>query len=423
MAQEPIVVCETAAYGYRISGARVGSADTNLLPGCKVRWMTDFLASIVSPGDAEIALSGGADIIDLASVSGSIGLESIRATLAAIGGRRPLSVFVGDRPMPPDLITAAVRDVAAIGVDTIRLGIHPGGTPSAWFEELAAIAPQIKLVAVFFADASPELSLMSQLKSSGFTGAMLDVQDQEKGCLLDYCDVSRLFSFVGACRNAGLHAGLAGALETPDVPRLLVLAPDVLGFSGALRCDDGRTDGLDLGFVQAVRALIPPAGPKSNRRDVDYRLLEARPQILNTTGEDAPVDLVFVEDLVLPVYIGAYARERETPQSVRFAVTASVLRNTCAVDDMRAVFSYDLITDGIKMLIGLGHVAMVETLAERIAAVVLGHPRVTKVVVRVQKLTTGSGTVGVEIERSRIVARAADRPIAPLLAGLTSQSL
>lgn len=388
--------------------------------------MTDFLASIVSPGDAEIALTGGADIIDLASISGSpngFGLESIRATLAAIKGRRPLSVLVSDRVMQPALIQAAVRGMVAIGVNTIRLGIHPGNSTPAWFEEFADIASQVKLIAVFFADASPDLLLMSLLKSNGFTGAMLDVQDPANGRLLDHFGVSRLCSFVGECRDAGLQPGLAGSLETPDVPRLLVLAPDVLGFSEALRCNNGRPGGVDLGCVQAVRALIPTGGPKPNWRDLDYRLFEPRPHPPNAIGDDAPVDRVFVEDLVLPVFIGAYARERETPQSVRFAVTASVLRNVRAVDDMRAVFSYDLITDGIKMLIGLGHVAMVETLAERIAAMVLGHPRVTKVVVRVQKLTTGSGTVGVEIERSRVLARAAERPITPLLRGLTGQAI
>jgi dihydroneopterin aldolase len=80
---------------------------------------------------------------------------------------------------------------------------------------------------------------------------------------------------------------------------------------------------------------------------------------------------------------------------------------------MRDVFSYDLITDGIRLLTGSGHVGLVETLAERIASMVLAHPRVAKVMVRVQKLETGSGTVGVEIERTRSAARAMARPAVP----------
>jgi dihydroneopterin aldolase len=92
------------------------------------------------------------------------------------------------------------------------------------------------------------------------------------------------------------------------------------------------------------------------------------------------------------------------------------MRTGRTAEDMRDVFSYDLITDGIRMLIWAGHIPLVETLAERIAAMVLNHPRVTKVVVRVQKLETGSGTVGVEIERTRAAARAGERPVVQLQA-------
>ena len=44
---------------------------------------------------------------------------------------------------------------------------------------------------------------------------------------------------IVSCAGAvpkGLLTGLAGSLEAADVPRLLLLAPDYLGFRGAL-CD------------------------------------------------------------------------------------------------------------------------------------------------------------------------------------------
>jgi dihydroneopterin aldolase len=68
---------------------------------------------------------------------------------------------------------------------------------------------------------------------------------------------------------------------------------------------------------------------------------------------------------------------------------------------MRDVLSYDVITDGIRLMTSDGHVALVETLAERIASFVLDHPRVLRVTVRVEKLDVGPGRVGVEIERRR----------------------
>jgi dihydroneopterin aldolase len=382
--------------------------------------MTRMLASVTSPEEAEIAIAGGADIIDLKDPTrgalGAVTPQAIRATVAAVRGRRTVSAVAGDLPMRADLVSATVRDIAATGVDYVKLGIFPGGDAPACIGELREFAARVKLIAVFFADASPDLSLLPLMQRNGFAGAMLDTQGKTAGRLLDHFDMPLLLGFVQDCHAIGMTAGLAGSLEPPDIPRLLVLAPDLLGFRGALCGPGGRTAALDLGRVQAIRALIPPENPESGTRDVDYRLLAARGYAPASANEDVPVDLVFVEDLVLPVFVGAYARERDAPQNVRFAVTASVMRTGRVATDMRDVFSYDLITDGIRMLIGSGHVPLVETLAERIAATVLGHPRVTKVVVRVQKLDTGSGTVGVEIERTRTAARTIDRPVVQLQA-------
>jgi len=382
--------------------------------------MTRMLVSVTSAEEAEIALAGGADIVDLEDPSrgalGAVTADAIRATVTLAGGRRPVSAATGDLPMQPDLMAATVRDIAATGVDYVKLGIVPGGDASACIDGLVEIAARVKLIAVLFADTSADLSLLPLLKRAGFVGAIIDTQAKAAGRLLDHCDISRLRGFVEDCHAIGMTAGLAGSLETPDIPRLLVLEPDLLGFRGSLCGPGGRTSALELPRLQAVRGLIPPESPATGGLEVDYRLLAARGHAPAATRDDVPVDLVFVDDLVLPMFIGAYASERAAPQNVRFAVAASVMRTGRAAEDMRDVFSYDLITDGIRLLIGAGHIALVETLAERVAAMVLGHPRVTKVVVRVEKLETGSGRVGVEIERARTASRTSDRPVVPLLA-------
>jgi dihydroneopterin aldolase len=86
---------------------------------------------------------------------------------------------------------------------------------------------------------------------------------------------------------------------------------------------------------------------------------------------------------------------------VRFNVEVKVLRGGHAPEDMRDVFSYDIITDSIRMIVAQEHIGLVEMLAERIAAVVLTHPRVASAKVRVEKLDVGPGAVGVEIVRER----------------------
>ncbi len=76
-------------------------------------------------------------------------------------------------------------------------------------------------------------------------------------------------------------------------------------------------------------------------------------------------------------------------------------------EDMRHIFSYDIIMDGIRTIVARGHVELSETLAEQVAAHVLEDPRVVRVTVRVQKLELGAGR---RRRRDRTQARRASKP-------------
>ena len=370
--------------------------------------MTLMLASVTGPDEAELALAGGADIVDLKDPArgalGAVDPSVVRRAAALVGGRRPVSAVTGDLPMQPDIVAQAARAMADAGAGFVKIGIFPGGEPEACLRALAPLASRVRLVAVLFADRTPDLGLLPLLAQAGFRGAMLDTADKSGGGLLAAMPLPRLRDFLAECRAHGLQAGLAGSLEAPDVPRLLVLRPDVLGFRGALCGAAGRAGALDAGAMQAIRGLIPPES--AGGQAVDYRLLAARLYAQDAALDPALTDRIFVQDLVLPVRIGAYAREHEAAQRVRFGVEALVVRAARPTQDMRDVFSYDIISDGIRMLVDAGHVALVETLAERIASMLLEHPRVMKVTVRLEKLDTGSGVVGVSIERTRAASAA-----------------
>jgi dihydroneopterin aldolase len=263
------------------------------------------------------------------------------------------------------------------------------------------LAARARLVAVLFADRAPDLSLLPLLAGAGFSGAMLDTAGKTAGRLLDRMDVTALRHFVAACSAHRLLSGLAGSLEAPDIPRLLLLRPGLLGFRRALCGVNGRTGRIDPQAVQDIRALIPLEESAENGAEVDHHLLSAHGYVPDLTGDPALMDRVFVHDLVLPVHVGAYAYEHAAPQRVRFDVDVLIARAPRPTHDMRDVFSYDLISDGIRLLTDAGHVALIETLAERIAAMLLSHPRVFKVRVQLEKLDAGPRVVGVAIERTR----------------------
>jgi dihydroneopterin aldolase len=115
------------------------------------------------------------------------------------------------------------------------------------------------------------------------------------------------------------------------------------------------------------------------------------------------LDKIFVRDLVLDCQIGAFAEEKGSLQRVRFCVELWLYpareRNN---DDVARVVSYDRIVEAIRAVTGNGHINLVETVAERIAAKCLAHRRAAKVRVRVEKLDRVEGAaLGVEIERGK----------------------
>ena len=386
--------------------------------------MTLMLASVTGPQEAEVAVAHGADIIDLKDAAsgafGAVAAETVRATVAAIKGQRPVSAVTGELPMEPAAIVAAVDALADAGVAYVKVGLFPGPNRPDCIRALSALRRRSKIVGVMFADAGADQSLLALMAESGFAGVMLDTAHKQNGHLLDLLDVPALANFVDAAREHGLMAGLAGSLEPPDIPRLLLLAPDILGFRGALCARKDRTAQIDPAAIDQVRALIPTdlrglSHDKPVPRKVDYRLLAARGYSVDQHKDEA-TDRIFVRDFVLPVRIGTYARERDKPQNVRFNVDVKVLRASHAPEDMRDVFSYDVITDGIRMIVAQEHIALVEMLAERIAALVLTHPRVASATVRVEKLDVGPGAVGVEIVRERRPAAAKVHHLFPVAA-------
>jgi dihydroneopterin aldolase len=112
---------------------------------------------------------------------------------------------------------------------------------------------------------------------------------------------------------------------------------------------------------------------------------------------------VLVRDLVLPCEIGTLKRERGARQRVRINLDLAVHEAPHPIDDdLRNVVCYDEIVTGLRAIVAAGHINLVETLAERIAAMCLADQRVAGIRVRVEKLDVypDAGSVGVEIFRA-----------------------
>ncbi|KAB7739426.1 dihydroneopterin aldolase [Parvibaculum sedimenti] len=111
---------------------------------------------------------------------------------------------------------------------------------------------------------------------------------------------------------------------------------------------------------------------------------------------------VFVRDLLLDAHIGVYTHEHGRTQPIRVNVDLTV--SEAAHGDKHAnVVCYEEVVNNIKAMVASGHLNLVETLAERVAASCLEDERVMAARIRIEKLAAipEAGSVGVEIERTR----------------------
>lgn len=221
-----------------------------------------FLASVTSEAEARLAAREGADIIDCkdpaAGALGALPHAVVAAIRASLPATIPVSATIGDLPAEPERVLDAARAMAAAGCDIVKIGLFPGGDPLATIAHLGRhLAPATPLVAVLMADAPHDPALVRALGDAGFAGVMLDTANKDGRTLLDHRTPDVLRAFVTQAQDAGMFAGLAGSLRRSQVPELLALKPDVLGFRGALCKASDRRSAVDATAVADVRAAIP----------------------------------------------------------------------------------------------------------------------------------------------------------------------
>lgn len=101
-------------------------------------------------------------------------------------------------------------------------------------------------------------------------------------------------------------------------------------------------------------------------------------------------DSIFVSGYVIDCHIGVYAEERGVTQKVRVTVDAYLAEGVVATrDEMAETPSYTDIIDAINDTAGAGHIELVETFAERVAARLLRDKRIAQIHVRIEKLERG----------------------------------
>ncbi|MFP3382071.1 dihydroneopterin aldolase [Tritonibacter sp. SIMBA_163] len=119
------------------------------------------------------------------------------------------------------------------------------------------------------------------------------------------------------------------------------------------------------------------------------------------TARPGPLDRISLRDHIVEVEIGAFQQERGTTQRVCFNVVVEIAPLPADLDDdVDRILSYDKVTEAIAHELARERLALLETLAERVAERILWEPQAVRAFVRIEKLDRGPGALGVEVVRS-----------------------
>ena len=115
-------------------------------------------------------------------------------------------------------------------------------------------------------------------------------------------------------------------------------------------------------------------------------------------------DHVFIEGLEIEALIGIYDWERRIRQTLVFDIEMAFdNRVPAATDDIALTLNYKDVSKRLVEYVGQSGFGLVETLAERCAAIILDEFGVARVRLKLSKpgAVRGARAVGVVIERSR----------------------
>jgi len=116
------------------------------------------------------------------------------------------------------------------------------------------------------------------------------------------------------------------------------------------------------------------------------------------------MDHIFIRDLRIEARVGFHKRERHAAQTLRLDLEVGIANDAVFASDRVAdCIDYDTVVARIRALLGEGHFNLVETIADRVARLLLDDFGAASARVSVAKLGVmkNAGLVGVTVERRR----------------------
>jgi uncharacterized protein (UPF0264 family) len=223
-----------------------------------------LLVSVVSAVEAERALAGGADIVDVKDPDeGALGAPAPRIlseVVRAVGAVVPVSVALGDLPDLPHTAALAARGAALSGAAYVKVGLRGVRELERAVAVMSAVADAVgdtaAVIAAAYADAGaldpPALEpawLPALVERTGIAGALVDTFVKDGRGLYGWLSEVELTDLIERTRRAGAMFGVAGQLRPGELARV---DADVVGVRSAVCRRGDRAADLDTDLVAAA---------------------------------------------------------------------------------------------------------------------------------------------------------------------------
>ncbi len=115
------------------------------------------------------------------------------------------------------------------------------------------------------------------------------------------------------------------------------------------------------------------------------------------------MDIIFIRELRLPAWIGLYKHEKVAQQTIELDIELALPAATVfRTQKVRDTIDYGVVSERIRFVLDNERFGLVESLADRLAGLLMGEFKSPHVVVSVTKLGVlkDAKRVGVRIERT-----------------------
>jgi (5-formylfuran-3-yl)methyl phosphate synthase len=225
-----------------------------------------LLVSVRDAAEAEAALAGGADWIDLKEPSrgalGAVDAAVAREVVSCVAGRAPVSAAAGELR---DWNDGRSRDLLEVdGVSVVKLGLS-GYRGCPWRAQWHAVRHEMSaagkdLATVIYADdaaaSGPDPSEILQVaREAQCQWILVDTYDKHAGSIVSALSALELMTLLSAAQYNDRTVVMAGRLRLETIASLPLEVVSMIGVRGAA-CDGGRAGVVSRERVAELRAAL-----------------------------------------------------------------------------------------------------------------------------------------------------------------------